>query len=49
MSSAAIVQYGDTSAFMEEDQVVVLRPALQPAQFTYSDGRTLPQSLTQSL
>jgi hypothetical protein len=45
----AIMQYGDTNAFMEEDRVVVLRPELEPVQFTYSDGRLIPAELDPEL
>jgi len=45
----AIMQYGDTNAFMEENQVVVLRPELKPLQFTYSDGQLVPAELDPEL
>jgi hypothetical protein len=43
------MQYGDTSAFMEEERVVVLRPDLEPAQFTYTDRRLLSAELDPEL
>jgi phosphoglycerol transferase MdoB-like AlkP superfamily enzyme len=45
----AIMQYGDTNAFMEEDRVVVLRPELEPVQFTCSEGRLIPAELDPEL
>ena len=45
----AIMQYGDTNAFMEEDRVVVLRPKLEPVQFTCVDGRLIPAELDPEL
>ena len=45
----AIMQYGDTNAFMEEDRVVVLRPKLEPMQFTCVAGRLIPAELDPEL
>ena len=45
----AIMQYGDTNAFMEEDRVVVLRPELKPVQFTHVDERLIPAELDPEL
>ena len=45
----AIMQYGDTNAFMEEERVVVLRPDLQPAQFACTDKSLLSAELDPEL
>ena len=45
----AIMQYGDTNAFMEEDRVAVLRPELKPLQFTLFDKRLIPAELDPEL
>lgn len=35
----AVMQYGSTNAFMENNRVVLLRPQLPPSQWIYADGR----------
>jgi phosphoglycerol transferase MdoB-like AlkP superfamily enzyme len=45
----AIMQYGETNAFMEDNRVVLLQPHKKPAQFTYTDGRLTPAELDPEL
>ena len=45
----AIMQYGDTNAFMEDNRVVLLQPHKKPAQFVYADGRLTPAELDPEL
>ena len=45
----AILQYGDTNAYMEGNRVLLLRPDMQPAQFTYSGERLVPAALDPDL
>ncbi len=40
----AVMQYGNTQAFRQEDEVVVLRPEKPPAHFHYNDGELTPAS-----
>jgi len=45
----AIMQYSDTNAFMLNNQVIIQRPHLPPAQFTYYEGRLIPSILDSEL
>ena len=45
----AIMQYGDTNAFMEDNRVVLLQPHMEPEQFVYSDGRLTSAELDPEL
>ena len=41
----AILQYGGINAFMEGNRVIILRPDIQPAQFTYENERLIPSTI----
>jgi hypothetical protein len=43
------MQYSDTNAFMLNNQVIIQRPHLPPAQFTYYEGRLIPSILDSEL
>jgi phosphoglycerol transferase MdoB-like AlkP superfamily enzyme len=45
----AIMQYGDTNAFMEDNRVVLLQQHRKPAQFVYAEGRLNPAELDPEL
>ena len=45
----AIMQYGDTNAFMEDNRVVLLQSHKKPVQFVYDDGRLTPAELDPEL
>lgn len=45
----AVMQYGDTNAFMEEDRVVLLRKHMKPVQFTCNKGRLLTSKTDKDL
>jgi len=45
----AILQYEDMNAFIEENRLVLLRPHMKPAQFTYAGGRLLPEAIDPGL
>jgi phosphoglycerol transferase MdoB-like AlkP superfamily enzyme len=49
VTGRAVLQYGETSAYLEGNRLVVLRPGLEPSQFTCSGGRLLPAALDAEL
>ena len=45
----AIMQYGDTNAYMEDNRVVLLQPHMKPAQFVYAGERLTSSELDPEL
>ena len=41
----AMLQYGEANAYVEKNRILILRPDMQPAQFTYAGERLIPAAL----